>query len=308
MVAALIAPAVLVFMPTAAAQNQGGAGQANVQVAITPYTTPIKPLTDLADIQMAITYSYTSTNPGLIQVPITITADAPPWAIVVVSPSTVYAPVSPSPGGLQGSSTSTVDQPITVHLLVSTTQNAPAFSQGTITVKAVSGATQTQLPSATGTAQTNVEADYFSIIDAVATSTIQQATPQSEVAYPITVTNLGNAQTKFFFNVDPHTIPDGWQVVPPAPITLGSTQQGDKSTQATVSLQIQTPYHNGYLNQAGAITVQVLSSYALNAALKGDTSQITTLTTDRGFYVPGFDPMFALAALGGVALILRRRF
>ncbi|MHB8584747.1 MAG: PGF-CTERM sorting domain-containing protein [Thermoplasmatota archaeon] len=299
MLVALVVPTVFYALaPTASAQATG----ATIQMSLTADTTPIKPLSEVADIPVQVTYTYTSTSPGILEIPVTLTVTGPAWASAIVSPSTIYESISPTqPNEQQADAAQKVD------VLVTVTADAPAFTSAPLLIKADAASGGATLPAASSQIQTYITADYFSIIDATATSTIQQATPQSQVAYPITVTNLGNAQTKFFFNVDPKSVPDGWQVVPPTPITLDSRQAGGKNTAQSVNLMIQTPYHNGYLNEVGAIVMTVSSSYALDPKVIGDTTTIATLTTDRGFYVPGFEPVFALAGLGLAAIVIRRR-
>jgi uncharacterized membrane protein len=189
-------------------------------------------------------------------------------------------------------------------MLVSTTADAPAFTPAPIKIQAVAE-TNGNLKGSTGTDQTLVTADFFSIIDAQATTTIQVASPQQQVSYPITVTNFGNAQTKVFFEVS--NAPEGWQVIPPQPTILESKQQGGKITQTTVYLTVQTPWKNGYMNTVGAITMKITTKYALDPKVVGDASQISVLTTTKGFYVPGPDLTFFIVAIGVAAVVFAGR-
>src|SRR5581483_1221809 len=93
----------------------------------------------------------------------------------------------------------------------------------------------------------------------------------------------------------------------PQPVILQSKQAGGQQVTSTVSLTIQTPYHNGYLNQVAGENYKITSAYALDPKLVGDSSSVSVVLTTRGFYVPGFEPGLLVAALGGVALLLAIR-
>lgn len=299
-VASLVALAtMLAIAPTASAQNV-----VDTQLKLTLGTadTAIKPLSDLAVITGDVVYTYSSNGASLIATTIQLkVTDAPAWASVTISPATIPAPVASSTPGAGSTQTT---PPLPFKVLVSTTADAPAFTLANIKVSATA-LTNGNLKQSTAEESTPIRADFFSIIDAVPQTTIQLATPQSQVAYPVTVTNFGNAQTKVFFEITDK--PASWQVVAPTPITLDAKQAGGKQTSSTVNLMIQTPFRNGYLNEVGAATMKVTSSYALDNKIKGDQTQMSTLTTTKGFYVPGFEALFVLVGLAGVALVIRRR-
>lgn len=299
MFALLAIAMVTAALPLVAAQNTPASQSTlppSIVLTITPPDSPIKPLSGVRTINVGGTFTATA-GVSVTQVQINYKIDSsPPWAAVSVSPSTVFANVLGSPG-----QSVTVQIPTTI--LVSTTADAPAFTPAEIKL------TATSLPSgdiagATTTETTLVEADFFSIIDAAAATTIQIARPQTQVAYPITVTNFGNADTKVFFEIA--SKPEGWQVQEPIPITLEAKQQGGKQTTQTVNLNILTPYHNGYLNEVGAITMKITSNYALDSKQKGDTTQVSVLTTVKGFYVPGPGSMLVVLAIAGLAMLVGR--
>jgi hypothetical protein len=288
------------FAQSAACSGASQVCQTTTQVTITPPTTPIKPLGPFVALPITIVYTYVPTSVSLAasQIQLSVT-QFPPWAVATVSPSTVYAPVDFAPSGGQP-----VQRTLNSFLLVSATQDAPAFTQGVIEVQAASQGNG-NLQQSTGSVQVPVQADFFSIIEATTPNAIQKAKPQALVSYPVTVTNFGNAQTKVEFL--PEGVPEKWQVTPPSPVTLQARQQGQQQNSRTVNLNVQTPFQNGYMNVVGAITMRIRSSYALDPKVIGDSTIISTLTTTKGFYVPGFDPMLALMGIGAVAVALANR-
>lgn len=274
-------------------------------VLITPPTTPIKPLGAFIALPISVEYTYTQTATiSLTATPIDLkVTNAPSWVVTTISPSTVYMAVDQTKAATGGGS-QTTKATAQAFLLVSATADAPAFTQGNIEVTATAkdngGLTGSQ-----GKNAIPVQADFFSILEATTPTTIQKAKPQAQVTFPITVTNFGNAQTKVSFFVD--NPPDKWQVTPPSPITLLAKQQGGNQNSKTANVVIQTPFQNGYLNVVGAITIRITSAYALDPKVTGDSTIVSTLTTTKGFYVPGFEPLFALGAIGLLAVGLRGR-
>lgn len=295
-------------MPVATAQS-AACGTATsptcdttLEIVITPPTTPVRPLGPFLALPVTVKYKYTPVaTVAFVATPVDLTVQAtPPWVVATLSPATVYMTVDTVSGGQAAIREATS----TAFLLVSTTADAPAFTQGPIAVTGLARANGA-LKESNARFDVPIQADFFSIIEATVPSTIQKAKPQAQVAYPITVTNFGNALTKVTFNVE--AVPEKWQVTPPSPITLESRQQGRQQTSKLATLTIQTPFQNGYLNVVGAITVRLTTNYALDPKVVGDSTIVSTLTTTKGFYVPGFDAAFLPMAAAAVALALAGR-
>ncbi len=273
-----------------------------IEVEVGTFDGPIRPLSETKEVTITVKYTYfgPAGASGLVPVRVALQAtDVPPWAVATLNPPAVFMPIQ------AGQGLTTVTK--TAKLMISTTADAPALTPVTIKVKANSDG-NSYLNPANGEGQTTVTADYFGLLDGVAGTTIQIAKPQEQVSYPITVTNLGNGQTKVFFEIT--GAPEGWQVVTPQPVVLEARQQGGKKTAETIQLQIQTPYRNGYLNEVGVVGLRITSVYALNADKKGDATNVNVLTTTKGFYVPGVDGLAMTLSFVGVALAIsaRRRF
>lgn len=296
MLALLVGAIALAFVPTAAAQNSG-----NVIVSLSQPSEQVKPL------QGSVTFTGTATlNADMggavnaIGIPVTYTvANKPAWAQVLVSPSTdVFPPPTGAPSGVAYTQTKSFTVTVTA------SQDAPAFTAETIEITATPTAGAAGGSYTAGKGQAQIQAGYFSIIDVQLAEPIAVERPQSKVAFPLKITNFGNANTKVSFELV--SAAEGFQTVIPNPVTLQSKQAGGNQISADIPLTIQTPYKNGYMNEVGVINYKLTSAYALDPKLKGDESPVSVLVTTRGFYVPGPSPILFLGLIGVVALVLRR--
>lgn len=293
--------------PPAAAQVPGGedATRTNTQVSATPPSQPIRPLSTPAVIPVEITYTYQPQSQALLATQINLeVVDRPSWAIATISPETVFAPIQQGGTGTDSSRQSTVS----TTLVVQTTADAPAFQQGNIRIQA--NAQQNQgLAASSGTTTVPIVADFFSILDAGIPQTVRIARPQESIDVPITITNLGNADTTVFINRQGENPQPGAGVLftSPSPRTVPSKQQGSQDNTLDVPVSLQAPYQNGYINQPGVLNLQITSNYALDTQEQGMTTQVAMLITTKGFYVPGPGPAILIAALGALALALGKR-
>ena len=296
LLAVLVAGATLTaFVPTAAAQQSG-----SITVTLNAPTEPVKPLqaplTFNGNVILTTDYSAATGVIGLA-VQYTVTKQ-PAWANVLVSPSSDIFPINPpQPGQTQV----TVTRQITV--TVTATDQAPAFAADQIEISAVTAAPPGGR-SLNGKGTAAVVADYFSILDVQLPEAIKVERPQTSTAFPVKISNFGNANTKVNFEVVQAA--EGLQYTLPVPIVLQSKQAGGNQISADVPLSVQTPYKNGYMNEVGTLNYKLTSAYALDPKIKGDESTVSVLLTTRGFYVPGPSPILFLGLLGVVALVLRR--
>ncbi|MHB8604152.1 MAG: hypothetical protein ACYDCK_02760 [Thermoplasmatota archaeon] len=293
---------VAAFAPPAAAQGSTQA-PATVSMKITPLTDPVQPLSGLGIMKIDVNYQYfapASAVPSPTAVHLKVT-DQPPWAVISISPSTIFFPIQPgtSPG------TTVTDSPISVNVLITTTADAPAFTAAPLKISATADPNTGVIAGSTADDQTQIQAGFFSIIDAQVAEPVKIERPQSAVTIPITLTNFGNANTKVTFSIVEKS--GNLQIVVPQPLTMESKQTGGKLYQQVVAFTVQTPYHNGYLNEPATVQLGLSSVYALDPTKKGDTTQVSVLVTTKGFYVPGFDPTLLVFGLVGVAAILGRR-
>lgn len=294
----LLTSAFVALAPTASAQ----VGGMTVTMTITPPSEPVKPL------QGAINFNGQTTVQGSNDAPVTnligftlayTVASQPSWASVTVSPATDTFLVQAGPSN-------SFTQTRSFIVTVSATQDAPAFTPTPIEISVlVTPSQQAGATAKSAKAPAPVQAAYFSIIDLLLQETIRVERPQTAVNFPLKVTNLGNANTKVNFAITDRT--PNLQVPIPGSIILQSKQAGGNQISQDVLLPVQTPYKNGYMNVVGVVSYKVTSNYALDAKIKGDEGSVSVVVTTKGFYVPGMEPVFALAAVGAVALLMRRR-
>lgn len=293
--AAFIATAFLALTPTAEAQGS----QSSLVITMNAPTESVKPL------QAPLAFSGTTTftgDPGQMQnfigVPISYTVTKQPaWATVVVSPASDVVQLS------QPGATGTVSGTRPFQVIVTASDQAPAFQADQIEITVTQGRVTAGTPAVSKNA-VPITASYFSIIDVQLGEAIKVERPQTPVQFPVKVTNLGNANTKVNFEVIEKT--ESLQAPLPNPVTLQSKQAGGNQISADIPLTVQTPYKNGYMNEVGVVNYKLTSAYALDPKIKGDDSTVSVLITTRGFYVPGPSPILFVGLLGAVALLLRR--
>lgn len=293
----ILGTALIALAPTAQAQ-----GSTTLTIVLSSPGQQVKPLQGSISFQGTATFVAESTaQSSFTGVQITYSVkSAPAWASVTISPQTdVFTFGStPTPGA-------TVTGTKTFSVTVSASDQAPAFSPGPIEIQAVTSTTPA-FKAANGLGSVPIEADYFALIDLNLAEKIKVDRPQTPVIFPLTITNLGNANTKVNFELADYT--QNLQVPVPDSVTLQSRQAGGSTNQQTVNLQVQTPYKNGYLNEVGVVNFKVISHYALDPKKKAPDETVSVLVTTKGFYVPGAELPAVLALLGVAALFARRRF
>lgn len=188
------------------------------------------------------------------------------------------------------------------------TQQAPAFEpqQADVDVhvqkQAPDGNTTTLPP-----AQASVTAtpDYFNQFNANLQTKIAEAGPQEQVRYTIAIDNYSNGDTRFTFSL-PAELPGGFEAVVPSPMVIQTNATGgDASDEATFT--VFTPFHNGWVNEVGAIQLRIDSFYAANTSIEGNSTQLSTLTKTQGMHVPGPGAGLALLSLAGLAVAARKQ-
>ena len=300
----LLATAFVGVVPTAAAAAPTLTMTLESQTA----DEQLKPLQ--APIQLAGTVTLTAEAfgpaPSMTGITVSLTAkEAPPWATVVINPPQVvmtFAADTDSPAGA-----ATASDTKEFDVLVSASDLAPAFQEGTIVIEAVSSAVDPTLERGTASARASVRASYFSIIDVALPESIRVDRPQTPVSFPISVTNLGNGPTKVSFELLTQPVDgDKMQVSPPQSLTLEARQTGGSQITKEAVLQVQTPFKNGYMNEPRSIVLKVTSHYATDTQLQGASETVTMLVTTKGFYVPGPDPLLLVGLVGAAAAFVRR--
>ncbi len=290
--------AVGLFGVTGDAKAQDGLTQTNLEVTVDSFDEPIRPLSGSMTKKVTVTWSGVkyAANSQLTPIQVTLSVKgAPTWVTATLSPSVVF--LSPDQGKDKVEAKA--------DLTISTLADAPARTPASFDITATTSGEGNAYEGTTGTGRATVMADYFSLFDIQMPTTLQTGRPQEEIAYPIVVRNLGNGETKVFFEVKDK--PEGWQVVEPSPITLPRGNAG-KPAEGQVMLMLQTPKKTGYMNDVGVVTMEITSVYAFDGTVKGDRTVVSVLSTAKGFDVPapaGFGMILPL--LGAAATLATRR-
>lgn len=256
--------------------------------------------------------------------------DHPSYMRPVVSPDTVV-----SFGG--GPGTERVEQPVRV--TVGLTADAPAFETNNLWIRPYviqHPRDEGDLSEFVSQAHTNlsVTAGYVSIYTVRLVDVTTEARPQEPLQYRLEIDNFSNGPTRFQFSTPGGNLSQGFQVLPPDPTVVrgrgaggqagdpfgggpGDNQTGGNASeagntspmspgQASLPMEVYTPYHNGYVNQRAPIQVQIDSFYGPNLDIQGISSVVSTLGTVKGVYTPGPGAPLAMLFLTGAAVVLRR--
>ncbi|HEV8359053.1 MAG TPA: hypothetical protein VGR28_01215 [Candidatus Thermoplasmatota archaeon] len=290
-----------VLSPAAAQAPDTAAVPTSLSVVIAPPDGPIQPLGPFAALPLQVAYTFHEVVP-LISEATEITLEltsSPAGVVATLSPTTLYVQPSSTPCGCER--TLVAD----ALLLVSTSTEAPGLRPDTITVTARAGENRVYAASE-AQGEVEVEAGFFSQLDASMTTTIFKLGPFEAAEATMLIVNLGNAPTKVSFGADLRL---GIGVVPPGPIVLGSRQVGDASNEASGTWRLLAPEQFS----AGAGNLTLRGALASDPKIPGDEANVTIRVDPRpaarptSNNVPDFGALGALAAVPGALLAGRRR-
>lgn len=299
--AIFVAAAVLV--PTASAQ----ATQLELKVA----TPNSKLITGGTPGKATLTLTYTGSNPTqpistLVQtsLPVALSNSCNDQFVNVVGPTSAVIPLNPSEQVQAFGGTATVD------LTISASPGAKGLTDITCTSTASAGA----LPGLANAPTTSplpwiVNVDFLSILSVKVDGQIAESGPQKTTQFPITVRNLGNAQSNIYFETTTRPEDERWVDGVPDKIVLNADWAADGQVD-TVQYSIISTYKTGWNNVQGKFTVTIrpeATSGAVNGVLPtGSPVTANMIVKVKGVFVPGFEPLAMVAAVVGSALIARR--
>ncbi|MGB1698116.1 MAG: hypothetical protein ACPHK8_06925 [Thermoplasmatota archaeon] len=300
--AIFVAAAVLV--PTASAQ----ATQLELKVA----TPNSKLVTGGTPGKATLTLTYTGSNSAQAvstvaqnSLPVALTNSCNDQFVNVVGPSSAVIPLNPQDQLSTGFGGTT-----TVDLTISASPGAKGLTDITCTSTASAGA----LPGLANAPTTSplqwiVTVDYLSILSVKVDGQIAESGPQKTTQFPITVRNLGNAQSNIYFETTTRPEDERWVDGVPDKIVLNADWAADGQVD-TVQYSIISTYKTGWNNVQGKFTVTIrpeATSGAVNGVLPtGSAVTANMIVKVKGVFVPGFEPLAMVAAVVGSALIARR--
>lgn len=267
-----------------------------------PANATVRPLGPFVTFAIQVHYRYLEAFPEPESTPITLSvASAPPWAVATVSPTTVFVAAALPPCGCER------DAVGEAFLLVTTTQDAPAFEPAGVVVVA-EAPEHGAYKAARGERSAEVAASYFGLVEATTPAATQKIAVGQRAEFPVTVTNFGNGASRAVFGLEPAP-PPGLLFVLPPPGLLGARQQGSAANTATFPVRVEAtgPFETTTLN------ITVTAGSVQDPSAEGDATKVTVRVQPPGAGGPGGvtrgapGPEAALLAVALGALAWARR-
>jgi hypothetical protein len=183
------------------------------------------------------------------------------------------------------------------YLKITVTEQAPAFTQGRVKIKAKSQALDGILFSikpAEVIFDVSFTIGYWPVVNyELPKSTFMQIGPLDTATFPVEITNLGNGYTRVAAEiVNP---PKGdWSISVISSVKLGSATGDSRNNKATVNVVIKPPYGFGFHNDRQQFTVRFTPNYVGSAKAEdvGQPEEITLnvqsigMSPGAGFEIP----------------------
>ena len=194
-------------------------------------------------------------------------------------------------------------------LKITVTQQAPAFTQGRVKIKATSNKLDGLLFSiqpATREFFVSFVVGYWPVVNYEPVGgSFKQIGPLDTAIFPIDITNLGNGYTRVACEII--EIPKGeWSVNIISSVKLGSAAEGGANNKATVSLVIKPPYGFGFHNDRQTFKVRFTPNYvgSSDPDLVGQPETLTFTVQNVGMSPgAGFEIPLIVATLVIIGLI-----
>lgn len=228
-----------------------------------------------------------------------VTEDLPQWASATVEPNSINIDIE------EGGSIFSKE----ARLTVSFKEGIPARGLVTVKIKMKAAAVKSILHMIEETeyiGTISIVPEFMPLIDATPRITYAEVSPGQPATIPIDCENLGNAMTEFTFKIV--SVPDSWVASIPANAFIASSAEG-KDPKDTINLLITPPFGFGYHNELEDITISIKGRYFGPSAEPLETTEYfhTISVRSRGFSTPGFEAVFVIIALIGIAFVVKKR-
>lgn len=302
-----------IFVPSAAAQS-------GAVVVIVDMKSPtnlgednrLDPESELGEIPVTVTLKFPPTPGGCTSQWFAKIEQAgkPGYASAVVSPPQQSGNIGSTAGpvyGAQQAEASVTLPPI--KMIISVTRDAPAFKDEEyklkVTVTLPQNTNGCSITSGEGTGAITVKNDYLPLTNVVPAQYFQKAGQNKKVIFPIDVFNIGNGPSRVKVDIIPLGKNRLDSVIPPAELRLESRSVKGASAlfKSATKIEAQTPHSNGYTNSIYSFQTKFTTAYdgpGENTAQ--DETTVTLSVQVQGVYVPGFDSVSMVVALG-IALL-----
>ena len=193
---------------------------------------------------------------------------------------------------------STDYQSSTFNVAFQASENAPAYAQGFITIKAsvanlglIEGFEQEfTLP---------VHPAYKPLIDPYLPETnTRKIGPMDTAVFPIEIKNLGNAETIVFLIVE--SVPVGWNAIITSQVTLAEAE----GSSATAYLVVKPPKGFGYHSEENTIKISMEPVRADNPKDRGEKLHENFLVESQGFSTYGIEAVLPIILVIVVIILI----
>ncbi len=297
----------LVITPVATAQGQLDAACGNVAVpslTVTPKAgnnNPIRPVTDTGQVQFDVVYEVNQGG-GASVTPVTLNFEAS-----TSDPGFTTLTWAPASLDIQVANNGPTKKEQTVTVSVAFDRSAPAFKTSTISLT-VSGTGGTcVVPPTEKTERSQVKVGFYEQVQAAFTSQIFKASQNSQVSIPMKIENFGNGAVQMRFQINADLTSKELSLPVPAPVIVPSTAQGGETNKAEFTVDVKTPFKNGYQNRQDSVTLDISGTSSDDTSVAIQPLQVSAVIQTQGVYVPGFGAATLFAALGMLAFAGRRR-
>lgn len=303
---ALLALAALVVIALPSAQAQQANGQTENVGSTTPSVVPFgAPASTSLDVYLRYTTGTASPTQSITVQP-QVSGD-PSWLSVSVTPGTTTFQVGGDDAtGGTGEDDSGRTEARTFTVSFAATKQAPAQQPVDVDVTfQVSAPDGSQMDTNDVNVPFTVTAEYFSIVSFQQPSPFQRVGPTEAANFPLKITNSGNGETLFNFDIVDVGY-EQWQVPTPSQMSVPATQTGAETNTKQMNLQVTTALSTGYYNDLGVVTMEMTPVFAPRPSHNpGVQTAVSFLTHFQGMYVSMIGPAGVLAAAGSATALIR---
>jgi hypothetical protein len=191
-------------------------------------------------------------------------------------------------------------EPYESSLTVTVTEEAPAFTQGVVTIKAksqdISGFFFKRVNAAEAEFDVSFIIGYWPVLSLELKDSFWKIPPVKQKEIPITLKNIGNGPTKV--NIYIEEIPKKWDITYPKSVSLGSAVFGGDSVTKEILIKVRPPKY--FKNET--INVTITHHYIGRPDLEGQPTNILFTFENDGSIEEEMD--FTLIIIIGVLILI----
>lgn len=194
-------------------------------------------------------------------------------------------------------------EPAKARLTLTVTEQAPAFQQGTVKIKAtnkeISGIFFTRITKEEFEYDISFEIGYLMKLNYTTNNTLMEIPPINETNIPIKIKNLGNGDTTVLIEIK--DMPEKWNITYPPSVTLASPIS-DEENEKEINIKVKPPKDFSI----ETITVSLTSHYSGSPEIEGQTENLQIVLKNDGSYKEegGFDITLPIIIIVVIILVI----